>query len=860
MPRKVYTYRSITGINAHPDFAVFKDYPHITATASLKDAVTNIYGNEIRNILNVNDLQRDLLSPWDKDSTIFQQYIVLSDIIREMAVPDHEKSVYLSFMKNRRDVLNSIRILVEADLSPYDIEPTSPEEAMFVSAWEELEIREPSFCRFRTRFASFFSDTESFRDTLVEKLYNQEAVPKLYDTIVLNGFYFITPIQERIFDAIETLGITLVFLCCIDPDLNGVESIWRTTLRQENGFPHESEWVSGEDGTPRKEFGILFDSSVPKQTAGEGSIKLIRYSSEEAFVKDINRIHDSELQLFGTDIKAVRTLLRDVYPDRFTKRHLLSYPVGQYIYQLHKMWDTTEHTLILDYDSVRDCFTSGWVIANGQNGRFYTDSLEKLKACFVKCRTFEDWMMAIAAIKETREQVLSLFEKHIDSLPKEHELAHRIMSDPFLNLSCFSISEEDLDTVTSLIKTIMSVANDLFDGSETINIREHLAKLRKLIESKHSEVVEYSEEEELITELLDYLAIDSLHVDSCLPDDISEAIMLIVGDGIIDKGEYQIANEESESPDSLVEPLYSIEAASVLHEKGIHLCLADEPHLPGRRDNTSWPLTNDLFDRISPKLAGRKAVYLEDMRLITEKAPEAKRYLFYSLVQNKNIEISWIGADIEKKIEPSPYILLLQNLYSLDIQEVGTGDVSFDLHAPYDNTMPVLSLDYSNILADEIGLDFALCPWRYFYGYICQDYPSYKSEFHYSFVLSRLIGALSSISGISKSVVAEEVLDTFPLFRQIEKQQITDYSGTAFDDLTDTLDDVSYPRIRLLPHFLQRHILNKAIGAIQDKEDGPSIVSVDPDSYNPDPMICTYCPFSDDCLHAIRSIDKESST
>ena len=77
------------------------------------------------------------------------------------------------------------------------------------------------------------------------------------------------------------------------------------------------------------------------------------------------------------------------------------------------------------------------------------------------------------------------------------------------------------------------------------------------------------------------------------------------------------------------------------------------------------------------------------------------------------------------------------------------------------------------------------------------------------------------------------------------------------DDATDTLDHVDYPKARLLPHFLNRNVIDTARKNIASASDGTSIIRKDFDSITSDPGICIYCPFSECCLYDVRSIDKE---
>ena len=90
----------------------------------------------------------------------------------------------------------------------------------------------------------------------------------------------------------------------------------------------------------------------------------------------------------------------------------------------------------------------------------------------------------------------------------------------------------------------------------------------------------------------------------------------------------------------------------------------------------------------------------------------------------------------------------------------------------------------------------------------------------------------------------------------MEKRQIRDYRTTSFpveDD--DSLDDVSYSGLRLLPHFALRKLINDAMD-LSENNNGQDIavnlLSHTSGSY----QICLYCQFRDSCIRATREEDE----
>ena len=81
------------------------------------------------------------------------------------------------------------------------------------------------------------------------------------------------------------------------------------------------------------EFGELYSN-------GEGNfqnVNIIEYKNDIEFVDDIKRINSEKISLYGVDVSRANKILMEYYPEKFKKRHLLSYPVGQFIYYLHNI-------------------------------------------------------------------------------------------------------------------------------------------------------------------------------------------------------------------------------------------------------------------------------------------------------------------------------------------------------------------------------------------------------------------------------------------------------------------------------------------------------------------------------------------
>lgn len=844
MARKVYTYESITELDKHPHFDEICDAPHITATSNLSYAISDCYGEQISNVIDIHRLQKAIISDWGESSSVFEQFMDLGTIIRGMQnLSSSEKQVRDAFLKNRSDVLSTMRTLIEADIFPEDIDGNSAEEKLFQAIWTRMETYDLTIGKFRARMDKYFSDPDAF-----QKAISQFNSCMNSDTIVLHGFYYITALQERIFDLLELSGKTLIFLGNIRHDADGANQIWATTFSPENGFPDQKDWTRDlASDNPPAEFGKLFTGG--SSFTALNNIRIIRYKNEAEFVSDVKRITEYGYGLYTTDRKKAETVLKEIYPEKFKNRHLLSYPVGRYFYVLHSLWDRNTQTINLTPDNIQICLASGWVIKNHKNGRDFSHAFELIKPYCTDCVTLQDWEHRIALLKKYSDVFSGIFEKHIPSQPEDNSRYHKIMANPFLNLSCFSVGTDEVGTVFEMINVIIETARNLFGSGSEIYICDHFETIQKILNDGANEAAVFDEERAIIKELSDRLANPNISIKKCLPDDISEAVMLIIGGGILDEDTFEF---DASSDETFVRNLALIETAPIIAKGKIHLCMCDESRLPGGVKRFGWPLNESIIHQLQNRINGRRKQYVKDYMSVTLDSVLANRYLFFNAICNDDIELSWIAEENGKSISESPYVRLLQEIFECKISAESVPNAVPDVHTLSVPACPEMTVSHECLRVREMEYDALLCPWKYIYGYLSSEQPSYRTEFHYNFVLSSIIGAFSKATGLSADTVSDNVLECFPYLSAVEKRQIRDYISLSLpDSFSDSLDDVSYSPYRIMPHFLSKDLIANA-GQKAEENNGQdmhfNLFNVQSTGY----QTCLYCQFKDDCVHAIR--------
>ena len=192
--RKVFDYKDIRRLKELPISGLIQNGIVITATSKLAKAMSAYYPNY--KVYDIHDFISKIIPEWEGNVKDIKNYVVLRNVIEDY-VNDNEvrEEVAAYLRRNAWDMWNAIKLLIEADVYPDDVEPKNSEQIRrFKDIWRMLEVENNQFTAFRSTFAYGLSQ----KNIVVERI--KDIVGGLKQNIFLFGFYFITPIQDRIFD------------------------------------------------------------------------------------------------------------------------------------------------------------------------------------------------------------------------------------------------------------------------------------------------------------------------------------------------------------------------------------------------------------------------------------------------------------------------------------------------------------------------------------------------------------------------------------------------------------------------------------------------------------------------------------
>lgn len=856
--RTIYDYKDLRQLNKSTIYNRLQNGVIITATSDLAEDLRNYYANTVSSkgltTIDIHRLISSVVTVWDKKVKDIRNYVnlrnIIEDYIKEKELSD-EQAAYLR--RNAADIWNAIVLLVEADVYPDDIHSDFckdyPPIQYFKELWKQIEIENPAFMHFRSLFLFKLQDK-----TYIEKILPDVVKGK---ELFFLGFYYITPIQARIINLLEHIGYTINFLNRYDKEHAFAFEIWKNTF--------EYEYTNGLsiDIQPYINTNNFFIRSIEKSspTSIVNKIAIDSYSTDIEFATACINAKNAGDILFTTDSKITDKLLREFFPEEYDDKHLLSYPVGQYIFYLHMMWNEFIEEPELQFEYVLKCFATGWLEEDGINGKEYLYQLKLLEPYFKNCNvkgtdSFTEWKKRAELLLEAKRTV-STFDEGNDTRWK------RLLGNPFNNMAIYQIKETDIEDIIQLLNRLMSDANELFKGDITKNLYIHMQKIKKVIES-HADIDTISETEQLVMkELMNRLGGLESNGIVCHLNGIKDAITLLIGNH---HEQEESHDDETMQKKRLVKPISLIESCPLIeNNQNIYLVMADEFLLPGQPRKLPWPLNDKLVRRLADSLIDIRpdtCSYIRLMDNLIKLRPLANRYLFTVLFDNitedtvNKIHLSWISKQGEKNVSPSPFISLL-GLPTKDIEKKKEENLESKLRnilMDKKHNDAVTNINENLIieknLPEEVLGDYALCTMRYTYSYILNVLPAFSSEFHYSFVLANLIGVLAEISGQSKEVIMENISQLFPFMRKIEQQQAFDYA--YIKDIKRTLfENIQYPERRLDVHYLQNYIKNLAKKGAMDIFEDNFIKE------NPTQEICGYCPYNNICKTKFLGVIKD---
>ena len=851
MSRKIFTYTDLRDIKSCSFYELIKDCPQITVTTDLRKGI-NWYprnkGGQLftREVKDFKEVFSEICPEWNTPSKVFSQTVTVSEFFRlKIAEKSDDSKIkyYSGFKRNTAQVIKVINQLEEVCASCDDVRIAgkgNKDIETLCDAWEYL-------CKNNSTISEFHNSINNLRskksvDALINKLFGENRG----NTIVIHGFYYISGIQEQVFRLLECAGYSLIFLFPYHEQYPTAMEVWDNAYDPKWGYVHKNNWIIS--GKPVYNVaGELLEDRFPE--TGLSTVSAIKYRSVIEFAQAMESAKKVS-EIYSPNATQANQILKEFYPEKYGERRLLSYPVGQFLVSLHSMWNEEKENIVLDGQLLKECFASGWLSVGGYPSTTYLRDLELLLPYFERCESYGEWENRIDCLRRAYEVAVQPFYDNIRDISDIR--VSETAGNPFSRFGFFSIEPNRLSDILNIIESLISIAKSLFLDTRKTSIASYMSKLEKLISSGISPEGKNDEEIVVVNDLMSAIAKLKHNNFSCYVDDIVAAMHL-----------YLNRNDEDETSSrvGMVYPMSQIDAAIVKHNKRLHICMCDMDNMPGTEKAYEWPLNpqtvENYMNTVENDLFG---LFFQNHVL----AAKYNRYYFFSACNNSEVEFSWIETVNQKRSSPSPYISLME-ICGLEIQSVSKSKINNSTVRNAKDAPKLLNF-CNGVCCDsdikDIRMEYALCPLRYLYGYVLDDFPKFSNSFQNGRAVGGLISSITKVMKarrFEKEQIARQVFALFPQFREIEKQQIFDYiaeikySKSLPDDygeyeFTPERFDVSYPDSDLLDSVREKY-----------SELSSQLARTGINLYESTDVkkACMFCPHESYCQNCIYSVDQE---
>ncbi len=790
---------------------------------------------------------------WNNSQVRFRQYASLSDKLRNFTSDNPD--VLQSFKRNKLNLLITMRNLSEIFLTPEMLKPycQTEEEKLFCEIWEEML---PEFFYYLDKAKNNLESIEKVNQILDEFNSNRDK-----SSILLHGFYFITPVQHYIFTKWKDLGIQLVFLNLYDDDNPSLFGFLEENFSSEHGWTNRENWTITRDdaGLLGKQFANMLEgkSLNPLHT----DMKEIPYNYVIDFVKDIK---DETVYLSPND-EELNTRLRDFYPEAFVKeRHFLSYPLGQYLLHLHSIWKEDEGEYVLTEGIIRECFASGWLGDEEGNARDLTHQLEKILPYFSDCRVDKDWYNRLNKLMLSKQSISKSLRKYNISRD-DHFKAVRV--NPGLRFSFFSVPFHDLKRIKAYFVKLIKDARNLLDMKhERITIKGHFDKIQQLLEDAHLNRERLSDEERALVQSLKESLTNPVNDQSDYHiSDLADAIIVFLKNGL-EKNDIEIDEENPELINFKIHRFEKVDGLIYLEKQPpLHFCGMDERHFPVVAAPMPWPISKELLFKLNNS-AANMYLFREKYRLSFSK------YLFYlTLCYKGSITFSWIRHfNDEENLDKSIYIEIMKLSRNNDLgKNQFDYEPSLTVESDIEETMAILET-----LPKEEFVEMRLCPRRFYYSTVSDLFSSFSSPFHEQFLIGNMVKIYGAL-GTGKEEIIDLLQNLFPFMSHIRMRAIVDNNlnenlikstlrfglrrHTSYDDITYPLSSTSFQFLTHRGAFESEH-WKRSFDMMRQRAGRRELLSSISASHVPllkatPSVFCKLCPHNSYCEDAYYPVD-----
>lgn len=561
-----------------------------------------------------------------------------------------------------------------------------------------------------------FSKTSNMVEAVsvaVEQCHRREE--EYYNTIIIHGVHQITPILYFLFRKLSDIDVEVVFLINYANNLPSVYKTWEEVYRWcDVTFEYAAPLDLTHGNIIGKNIADLLEgksfSSLQKDIKLKKFDNLSSFTDHEVgetFIAAKRSLHDMKTQYYAVKGDQCNEILQMYFPEQFKQKPFLSYPIGQFILGLYRMWDQNEQRLKINRAALAECVVSD---VFGANQRLL-ETLQKTEVAFSDVDSYADYIARIELIEHIQEEINYGKLKDWTGLKK---------------ISFINISKEELEELRNYIDFIREITDKVFrDLPERVDFLKHYRRLLDIILSPEATKGTLSKaESDLIAEISKRLGNENDSVTGH-PQDVKDALAFFLS-----------GRKKSDTSNWIVRDFEQIDGAALLSSSEVRasntkadayqFCLLSNEHMTrGNNADLPWPITTEMFYQYQKAWDAVSVAVVSQQ----ERRNLLRYLLFYGAFFSRvSIEFSYLSEEGGETQSPyylfsalglkfEPYEENVKHAFSVPPREHGT---RFALSA----------------LTDEERELFAVCSFKYLLNKVLGASIEYSSEFHIKYYLS----------------------------------------------------------------------------------------------------------------------------
>lgn len=768
-------YKNLIYTNAeeliHPNssFSTYKDDIHITATNSLK--VGMMKSNSGLNrwftgpIISFAELLKYIGGDWSKGKTRLEQHTLLTKELRKFSEenPSLNNDLFSAIDKNQELILKTIRLLSESGYTSSIVskilQNTTEQEKIFLKLWRAVESNS-SYFNIHDWFKELSKSPKSKFSAALEKLFEDIISDKqkrinaniphgdsaqdiVYTRIkqgkksklVLHGFYFLVPIQKRLFDVLSE-KYDIIHVVNYQPNYkHGFQTVERFLHIQQVGFERALPYPYTVN-YHAKEFLYALNGSfiAPKMVMNEKDIKKVNYFEFNTLQQFKRYTQNNDEHYVSPRTIEVRDFLTPIEHVHYKK--LSEHPLGAFLVNIHLINKRKFNVITGKYDDIenvthtllREIFHSGYLFVEGINAKREMRTLDFLQVISKGFTTFDQWTRCIDDLITTKQKIKNQLAHHNSYDSYEH----RLYSFYHEAIGYFYSTEESLIFVKKGICIIQKLFNMLFNGTE-INISEYVeileAHINKNIVASLPENLDKEIAKSIISALKE-LKEDSL--DQLDRKDLMHGLRYFLAqDADIEEYEEELYGYIEPGTTETISSLLNSDGLQFEDNRVVHFSLMDNEAFPTSQSLNIWPLSIESFD-----LLCKSNVYLNQLKIRKELEVEIACYQFYLIMSNAvKLNFSIVRRLNKQKQLKRCFYLNFVTLIKGSYQQINQLLQKEEIPTYLEETIKFNKHQYEMLPAQL----FNRCPKRFVYSLLIDRRPTFYDSFHEPFLFQQLI-------------------------------------------------------------------------------------------------------------------------